>query len=161
MVYPTTRPTAPLCWQNAITPNLVRSCSNSALSVQPRPQVDTEKWDTVYQVISSNGETVEIFLDEPDAIAELEAVAQAGTGKRRPRVRVDLAGAEFFSMEEVASEFEPEGAGKVAASSRTQLGYRTTEQVRDERGPRGRAKHTRGERRRGTWSLAALEIVLF
>ncbi|CAN0453353.1 unnamed protein product, partial [Hapterophycus canaliculatus] len=92
-------------------------------------QVDTEKWDTVYQVISSNGETVEIFLDEPDTIADLEAVAQAGTGKRRPRVRVDLAGAEFFSMEEVASQFEAEDAGKVASSSRTQLGYRTTEQV--------------------------------
>lgn len=91
----------------------------------------------MYQVISSNGETVEIFLDEPDTIADLEAVAQAGTGKRRPRVRVDLAGAEFFSMEEVASEFEPEDASKVASSSRTQLGYRTTEQVRRNRS-RGR-----------------------
>ncbi|CAM9246581.1 unnamed protein product [Ectocarpus sp. 12 AP-2014] len=91
-------------------------------------QVDTEKWDTVYQAISSRGETVEFFLDDHDSIADLEAVAQAGTGKRRPRVRVDLAGAEFFAMEQVASEFEAEKAtGKV--SSRTQLGYRTTEEV--------------------------------
>ncbi|CAM9502997.1 unnamed protein product [Ectocarpus fasciculatus] len=93
-----------------------------------KAQVDTEKWDTVYQPISSRGETVEIFLDDHDSIANLEAVAQAGTGKRRPRVRVDLAGAEFYSMEEVASEFEAEKAtGK--NSTRTQLGYRTTEEV--------------------------------
>lgn len=90
--------------------------------------MDTEKWDTVYQAISSRGETVEVFLEEAEAnaISNLEAVA---TGKRRPRVRVDLAGAEFFSMEEVAEEFKAE---KVTgqASSRTQLGYRTTEEVR-------------------------------
>lgn len=80
----------------------------------------------MYQAISSRGEAVEIFLDQPDAIANLEAVA---TGKRRPRVRVDLAGAEFFSMEEVASEFKADKATG-NASSRTQLGYRTTEEVR-------------------------------
>lgn len=94
-------------------------------------QVDTEKWDTVYQKISSRGETVEIFLEDPtagdDPMSSLEAVA---TGKRRPRVRVDLAGAEFFSMEEVASEFEPEkSGGPSSVSSRTQLGYQTTEEV--------------------------------
>eukprot|EP00752_Nemacystus_decipiens_P006780 g6089.t1 len=90
-------------------------------------QVDTEKWDTVYQAISSRGETVEIFLEETEAnpISNLEAVA---TGKRRPRVRVDLAGAEFFSMEEVAEEFKAETVTG-QASSRTQLGYRTTEEV--------------------------------
>lgn len=70
---------------------------------------------------------MEIYLAESDSIADLAAVAQAGTGKRRPRVRVDLAGAEFFSMEEVASEFKAEKAAET--SSRTQLGYRTTEEV--------------------------------
>lgn len=92
-------------------------------------QVDTEKWDTVYQPISSREETVEIYLDEVDPIANLEAVARSGTGKRRPRVRVDLAGAEFFHMEEVAVEFAAEKSGGSHASSRTQLGYRTTEEV--------------------------------
>lgn len=92
-------------------------------------QVDTEKWDTVYQVVSTRGETVEIFLDDADSIANLEAVAKSGTGKRRPRVRVDLAGAEFFSMEEVASEFEAEKPVGSGASTRTQLGYGTTEEV--------------------------------
>ncbi len=87
----------------------------------------------MYQKISSRGETVEIFLEEPtagdDPMSNLEAVA---TGKRRPRVRVDLAGAEFFSMEEVASEFEPEKprGGGSSATSRTQLGYQTTEEVK-------------------------------
>lgn len=93
-------------------------------------KVDTEKWDTVFQPISSRGETVKIYLDEADTIANLEAVAQAGTGRRRPRVRVDVAGAEFFSMEEVASEFEAEKSSGSAVSSRTQLGYKTTEEVR-------------------------------
>ena len=73
---------------------------------------------------------MEIFLDDANSIANLEAVAKSGTGKRRPRVRVDLAGAEFFSMEEVASEFEAEKSVGSEVSTRTQLGYRTTEEVR-------------------------------
>lgn len=73
---------------------------------------------------------MEIYLDDADSIANLEAVAKSGTGKRRPRVRVDLAGAEFFSMEEVASEFKAEKAVGSRASTRTQLGYGTTEEVR-------------------------------
>lgn len=73
---------------------------------------------------------MEFFLDDADSIANLEAVAKSGTGKRRPRVRVDLAGAEFFSMEEVASEFEADKAVGSGASTRTQLGYGTTEEVR-------------------------------
>lgn len=73
---------------------------------------------------------MEIYLDEPDSMMHLEAVAQAGTGRRRPRVRVDLAGAEFFCMEEVASEFDAEKAGASGGSTRTQLGYRTTEEVK-------------------------------
>lgn len=93
------------------------------------PQVGTEKWDTVYQPVSTRQETVEIFLEEDNDLADLEAMASAGTGKRRPRVRVDLAGAEFFSMEEVAAEFQPEAGSASEASSRTQLGYRTTEEV--------------------------------
>lgn len=93
-------------------------------------QVDTEKWDTVYQPISTREETVEIYLDEGESIANLEAVAREGTGRRRGTVRVDLAGAEFYSMEKVASEFQAEKAGRTGAPSRTQLGYKTTEEVR-------------------------------
>lgn len=91
-------------------------------------QVDTEKWDTVYQLVSTRQETVEVYLEEDNDLADLEAMASAGTGKRRPRVRVDLGGAEFFSMEQISAEFQAE-TGSTAGESRTQLGYRTTEEV--------------------------------
>lgn len=90
-------------------------------------KVDTEKWDTVYQPISTREEMVEIYLEEDDPIAHLEVMA-SGTASRRPRLRLDLAGAEFFSMDEVAAEFKPESSS--SGSSRTHLGYRTTEEVR-------------------------------
>lgn len=98
------------------------------LSFSSVAQVDTEKWDTVYQLVSTRQETVEVYLEEDNDLADLEAMASAGTGKRRPRVRVDLGGAEFFSMEQISAEFQAE-TGSTAGESRTQLGYRTTEEV--------------------------------
>lgn len=100
------------------------------LSFTSTAQVDTEKWDTVHQPISTREERVDIYLQEDDTLAHLEAIASAGTDTRRPRVRVDIAGAEFFSMEEVDAVFEADKTPATVASSRTQLGYRTTEEVR-------------------------------
>lgn len=98
-----------------------------------RFQVDTEKWDIVYQPIVTRDEIVEIYIEDGDeSMANLEAVARAGTGKR-PRVRVDITGAEFFRMDEVAVDFKAEQASGSDQSSRTQLGYRTTEEVSFER----------------------------
>lgn len=85
----------------------------------------------MYQPISVGEEKVEIYLEEEDeSVARLEAVAQMGSGKRRPRVRVDLAGAEFFEMNRVASEFKAEESSASEQTSRNHLGYRLTEEVR-------------------------------
>lgn len=103
-------------------------------------QVDTERWDVVHQHISTRQEAVDMYLEDQESLVNLEAVARSGTGKRRPRVRLDIAGAEYLQMEEVAVEFKPEQAPVTEKSSRVQLGYRTSEEVRTEAFGTGRGR---------------------
>ncbi|CAM9439849.1 unnamed protein product [Choristocarpus tenellus] len=99
-------------------------------SMSASSQVNTESWKAVHQRLSTSEESVEVFL-EPDQQIRDPGTA-VGNLSMHPsgRVRLDLAGAEFFTLDKVAEEFTPDPVlpGR-DEGSRNQLGYRTVEEV--------------------------------